>query len=505
MKRPRTLCAALILAALTTVSVSGGVALGQTGTPPDIAVSLATDQPLYRVGDPIPAVLYLQNRGAEDVYTFQGFSGQPFYLYLTFQGPDGKGITAPLLEETIVGKTHVPPPKVILVDEGMGAKLLQVEAIETLAGSASGAAWSVEVPIPDLTLYYSLHAGEYLVKTRVPMRTHRPPFLLDAQTKATYKEMALRDWEGELFNLTRIRVTEDKDGDGYYAPFGWDGAPADCDDVLAWINPGQPEVPNNNRDDDCNPATPDLPSMGTVLAQVDRHVIGAGSHPGSVKIPIPEMFLSVFDKSSGSCVARYGVSWQHYADIWANCTPVGQGATDASGRAEITIPPGEYLLIGLYISASDSVHLYVGNAVGTLGAEETIKKYLQVLEKADGKKSAGKSTIVQGSELMIIEPEYVEWTGTQELYPFVFESLDEWGVATSIAPPSGFVADYPALSAEVQGDTQVVQFTVTDVGSEWKKTKVKHKIKHKGSEFVLKTRIGVKNLKDKDKDKGKKK
>jgi hypothetical protein len=508
VKRRRTLPAALFLAAMTMVSVSGGVAPGQAGDPPDVAVSLAfkdslaADRPLYKLGAPIPAVLYLQNREVGDVYTFRGFGGQPFHLFMTFQGPDGKGITAPLLEGTIQSKTHVPPPKMILVDEGSGPTPLQVEAIETLPGSAPGPAWSLEVAIDDLTSYYSLPLpGEYLVRTEIPMRTYLPPFILDV-TNTQYAEIAQEDWEGKRSALVRLQVTADGDQDGYYAPFGYSDVPgepwlADCDDDNDLINPGATEIPNNNRDDDCNPATPDLPSWGTVLVQADRHRVGLGTHPGSEKIPIEDMPLSVYDKSSGSCAAGYGVSWHHYAEIWLGCFPPdAQGTTDSSGRAAINVAPGEYLLIGLFGG------LYVGNSVGTVGAEETVRKYLQVLEKADGKKSAGKSKIVTGSELLIIEPEYVEWTGTQELYPFLFESLDEWGVSTAISPPEGFVADYPSLATQVQGDTQAVQFTVTDVGSEWKNTKVKHKIKHKGKEFVLKTKIGVKK-KDKDKDKEK--
>ena len=42
----------------------------------------------------------------------------------------------------------------------------------------------------------------------------------------------------------------DRDGDGYIAD-------VDCDDWNADVNPGADEVKNNNRDDDCNPDTPD--------------------------------------------------------------------------------------------------------------------------------------------------------------------------------------------------------------------------------------------------------
>ena len=45
-------------------------------------------------------------------------------------------------------------------------------------------------------------------------------------------------------------------------------------------------------------------------------------------------------------------------------------------------------------------------------------------------------------ELLIIEPEFIVGVETDRLYPFVFESVGDWSVSTSVAPPDGFVADY---------------------------------------------------------------
>ena len=120
-----------------------------------------------------------------------------------------------------------------------------------------------------------------------------------------------------------------------------------------------------------------------------------------------------------------------------------------------------------------------------------MRKYLQVIEKAYGKKGPAKYTKRTGSDLLIIEPEYVEWDGTEELYPVIFESIGDWSVTTSVDPPEGFVTDQDSLTEEVNTEIEAVQFTLTDVGSTWKDTKVKHKIKHKGKTETINSKIDV--------------
>ena len=94
---------------------------------------------------------------------------------------------------------------------------------------------------------------------------------------------------------------------------------------------------------------------------------------------------------------------------------------------------------------------------------------------------------------MVIEPEYVEWSSEAELYPFVFDSVGDWTVTTAVTPPEGFVADNNVLGAEVSNELEAVQFTITDIGSKWVGTKVKHKIKHKNQkEITVESEVGVK-------------
>ena len=55
-----------------------------------------------------------------------------------------------------------------------------------------------------------------------------------------------------------------------------------------------------------------------------------------------------------------------------------------------------------------------------------------------------------------------------------------------VDPPEGFVATPGALQANVTDNTlQAVQFSIKDVGSDWTKTKLTHKLKHNGRDITI--------------------
>jgi len=61
-----------------------------------------------------------------------------------------------------------------------------------------------------------------------------------------------------------------------------------------------------------------------------------------------------------------------------------------------------------------------------------------------------------------------------------------------VQPPQGFVADHTALSGFVNSTVTSVQFSITDIGSEWLPTKVKHQLHHHGRRQEIRSEIGVK-------------
>jgi|GEM_PF-1012077 len=236
-----------------------------------------------------------------------------------------------------------------------------------------------------------------------------------------------------------------------------------------------------------------------------KHTVASGTHPATKKEPIQNMAIRIYDKSPGSCAANTGISWKHYPSIWGSGTNVGclhvsQEMTDANGRAIFDLPEGDFLAIGKFVEGTET--LYPGISVGSIVTGAPVYKQLQIIVNAKNEKVPAKYRKFDGSELLVIEPEYVEWDGTEELYPFVFDSVGDWAVTTAISPPEGFVADQRSLAEEVNSAVEAVQFTITDIGSKWIPTGVEFTIKHKNKTIKMRDTVGVKLTEKLAKEKG---
>jgi hypothetical protein len=171
---------------------------------------------------------------------------------------------------------------------------------------------------------------------------------------------------------------------------------------------------------------------------------------------------------------------------------VAKGVTNANGQVSIIVPPTttkpdiDYVVIGSTLSfddvktADDPDALYSGVRIASIRAGNQKVVALRRLRLFSGKIVPATALEETGTYLAIVEPEYMDWDSDQEQYPFVMESDGDWSVATTVEPPEGFVSDYSSLSTEVEDTTTAIQFTLTDVGSKWTSTSVKHVIRHKG-------------------------
>jgi uncharacterized protein DUF4082/Calx-beta domain-containing protein/Big-like domain-containing protein/purple acid phosphatase-like protein len=177
------------------------------------------------------------------------------------------------------------------------------------------------------------------------------------------------------------------------------------------------------------------------------------------------------------------------------------GTTNAAGSATIVVPPLDFSLQNQYLviaratnfdyvkTASSMDPLYSAYPILMVAANTTRNAPLSLLATFNGKIVPGAQVEFFGSYLNIIQPEYVDWTEDEEQYPFVMVAQGGWDLTTSVTPPAGLVADEPALSASVADTTSAIQFTMTDIGSEWTDTAVSHSIVHNGAATATKTKI----------------
>jgi len=295
------------------------------------------------------------------------------------------------------------------------------------------------------------------------------PFVLSqGQSEAVTVEFAPSD-PGPASGGTLEVVSDDEDTPSVIVPLSGEGAPLYCADI---------EV------------------------HAAKHTVGSGSHPGSTKEPLVGIQVCAYDKSEGACsrVECGGISHQHYTCIAEGdeaggaCDPVNCCVTDENGECTINLPPGDYIVI-----SADATKTVLPDPLGVsasdLVCEELKQKHLQQISKVqeDGavKKRPGKTTRLTGSELLIIEPEYVLWDDTEQLYPFVFETIGDWGVSVSVEPPEGFVTDYESLSEDVDDEIEAVQFTITEVGSDLVPTETTFQVTHNGQSHVVHSRVGI--------------
>ncbi|HRX86886.1 MAG TPA: HYR domain-containing protein, partial [Phycisphaerae bacterium] len=230
----------------------------------------------------------------------------------------------------------------------------------------------------------------------------------------------------------------------------------------------------------------------TIAVDARRFIVGLGHHPGITQEPLDNIEVCAYERGGGSCaLAECGILYLlRFGCILDNCAPVACATTDANGYAELNVPPGKYVVI-----SDDATQLVLptplGGVVEDLGCGETELVRLRQIEIATGRRLACRITRLTGSELLILEPEEILWDDTEQLYPFVFESVGDWDVTVEVTPPDGFVADYNELSEEVDNNDKAVQFTITEVGSDLVPTQTRFNVFHKGRQRVVQSKVGI--------------
>ena len=213
----------------------------------------------------------------------------------------------------------------------------------------------------------------------------------------------------------------------------------------------------------------------------------------------PKIWGKIFDGLDGPGGTDTGCPVVDYGNY------VAKGITNSDGKVTIIVPPTskhpdeDYVIIGhtddydVTTTPAEPDDLYSGNTIETAKAGVLKEICLRRIRMYNGKRVPAKFLEEFGSYLAIIEPEYMDWSNPQELYPVVLVAEGDWTVTTSVAPPEGFVPDTPELSATVTNATEAVQFTLTDVGSSWTHAATTYVIQHKGETRVRVSKIPMFN------------
>jgi hypothetical protein len=438
-----TLCRALqgLVSSVALIGLLIGATSVQAASP--VRISLSANKTSYAPGEAIKIQINVENGSGGDVITRAGFLAQPFHLALLFIGPDGLPI-----HTRFTGDGIEPGPPLLF--QTRPAVVVEI----VLAGT------QLPVVMDDARFYYDLSkTGRYTVKALVPLETF-PQFTESPDTGGRFSFL---DDPGRLaFN------------------------PIDSNTVAFEIVPSQPIVHSQ------------------IQAEVNLLQIGGGSRPEATKTPLESVPVRLIRQADVPADLR-PINFKTYEIIYTTVDPVASQVTNSRGQANFEgIEQDNYVVIALFAPDQDFKHMgsVIDATDSAWGSADPIQRRLTVMQKANGKRVPGRTTQRTGSLLLITEPEYILWDSEQELYPFVFESVGNWNVTTSISPPEGFVADHNSLTAAVVDRLAALQFTLTDVGSRWEETALTYTIRHQGRSETIRSKIGVKLSERVAKEKG---
>lgn len=194
-----------------------------------------------------------------------------------------------------------------------------------------------------------------------------------------------------------------------------------------------------------------------INAKVTSNDVQANGVPGQQ--PLAGARVKVFDKVCAD-------SYQDAEDVLNNCDVVSSCLTGADGTCTAKcLTAGHYFALVEHLNYAGK---YPSHSVGYVGEFQTKFARFAFLKAPDGKTKPGKTKVQTGSELWIYEPDYVVWDGTEEYYPFVFESPDmSWTVDVCIDAPEGYepVDGVECVQTIIAGEAKSILFQLVEVGS----------------------------------------
>jgi hypothetical protein len=229
----------------------------------------------------------------------------------------------------------------------------------------------------------------------------------------------------------------------------------------------------------------------------------SGKPKSDCKMALSGVEVKVFDRQNADFIAAYGSRPDKLISnviFESDVGKIGSCTTDINGTCFAGEDyPGKFIVVAKYIDGSNSVYTakiknFKNKVIKAFAEEEddddvdaavakdviiTKKLHFMKTIKKDGtvKYDAGAMTIVSGSQLNVLYPEYTVWDSNIELYPFVMSSDDSWTTDVCMQVPSGYkisgvmdaegtvLGTSSCLQSFVAGQTKVILFQLTDIGS----------------------------------------
>jgi len=196
--------------------------------------------------------------------------------------------------------------------------------------------------------------------------------------------------------------------------------------------------------------------IGSISAWIREHQTGTGT-----PVNLANAQVMVYSRAAGKCAAGHV---QDPIYIYDTCTADYSCVTGSNGRCDIlAVAVGDYVTLAAHTKYPN---MYPSHPMGVTANEKTQVNEMYLINP-NNDKVPGKSTKKTGSALWIYEPEYVVWDGTEEFYPFVFESDSNWQVNVCVDAPEGYEpADGVAcVQSLVANEMKTVNFKIIEVGS----------------------------------------
>jgi hypothetical protein len=256
------------------------------------------------------------------------------------------------------------------------------------------------------------------------------------------------------------------------------------------------------------------------------------------KQPLSGMLIKIFDREHPDFLAAYGTK-RPKKDLLnviydTDLGRVGSCLTGADGSCIAGEDhPGKFLVIAKYEDGDSSAYLgkfknFKRKTTKAFQEEEDdedddalspkdalIVKNLRVLKtiKKDGAVTyhAGKMTVVSGSQLDVLYPEYTVWNNNTELYPFIMISAETWDADVCLQVPQGYkisgildengnvISTASCTQQLVAGQSVVVLFSVAEIGSPEPNFGLSLTTTHKGKKS--KQNLTISGIRKKTKDK----